>query len=121
MTNQTSFLCRPTAAIIFSVLLATVFSCQPDEQGGGVDDGSQPDENRFTTTVLSEPGALDEPMAFTFLSDEVMMLVERKGGVKTFDAATRRMKTAGHIPVNTIYTNKEGQSRPAEEGLMGVA
>ncbi|PPK85327.1 cytochrome c [Neolewinella xylanilytica] len=121
MTTTPRFPYRPAAVVCFGILLATVFSCQPDDQGGSVDDGSMPEENRFTTTVLTEPGDLDEPMAFTFLSDEVMMLVERKGGVKTFDAATRSMKTAGHIPVNTIYTNKEGQSRPAEEGLMGVA
>ncbi len=109
-------------SLIGALLLVLIsFSCQSDAGNGPIDDGSKPEENRFTTTVLTEPGALDEPMAFTFLSDDEMMLVERKGGVKTFNAQNRRMETVGHIPVNTIYTNKEGQSRPAEEGLMGVA
>ncbi|WP_116125335.1 PQQ-dependent sugar dehydrogenase [Lewinella sp. IMCC34183] len=100
--------------------LGIITSCQSDPQAG-VDDGTLPEENRFTTTVLSEPGSLDEPMAFTFLTPDEMMIVERKGGVKTFNAAQREMRTVGTIPVNTIYTNKEGATRPAEEGLMGVA
>ncbi|UWX54513.1 PQQ-dependent sugar dehydrogenase [Maribacter litopenaei] len=83
-------------------------------------DVSKPEENRFTTTVLTEPGELDEPMAFTFLNDTEMLLVERKGGVKSFNADTRIVKTVGTVPVNIIYTNKEGQTRAAEEGLMGI-
>ena len=30
------------------------------------------------------------------------------------------MRTVGFVPVNEIYINKEGRSRTAEEGLMGV-
>ncbi|THH39653.1 PQQ-dependent sugar dehydrogenase [Neolewinella litorea] len=109
-------------ALIGMCVLATgVFSCQSEGANTVVDDGSKPEENRFTTTILTDPGSLDEPMAFTFLSDDELMVVERKGGVKTFNVAEREMQTVGQIPVNTIYTNKEGQSRPAEEGLMGVA
>ncbi|MDC6405318.1 MULTISPECIES: PQQ-dependent sugar dehydrogenase [Maribacter] len=85
-----------------------------------VADLSKPEENRFTTTVLTEPGELDEPMAFTFINDTEMLLAERKGGVKSFNADTRIVKTVGNVPVNTIYTNKEGQTRTAEEGLMGI-
>ena len=107
--------------LLCSLLAAGVFACQSDDAPGRVDDGSKPEENRFTTTVLTVPGALDEPMAFTFLNDDELLLVERKGGVKAFNAADREVRTVGHIPVNTIYTNKEGGTRPAEEGLMGVA
>ncbi len=109
---------RLTAALL---LAAGLFACQSDGADSPTDDGSKPEENRFTTTILSDPGRLDEPMAFTFLSDDEMMLVERKGGVKTFHVGDREMRTVGHVPVNILYTNKEGQSRPAEEGLMGVA
>lgn len=80
-----------------------------------------PEENRFTTTILTQAGDLDEPMAFTFLNSEEMLFVERKGGVKSFNVDSRVMNTVGTIPVNLFYTNKEGQSRAAEEGLMGVA
>ena len=50
-----------------------------------------------------------------------MLFVERKGGVKSFNVDSRNLKTVGNIPVNIFYTNKEGQTRPAEEGLMGIA
>lgn len=79
-----------------------------------------PEENRFTTTVLSSSGSLDEPMAFTFLNEAEMLIVERKGGVKAFNVESRQMQSVGFVPVNTKYINKEGRSREAEEGLMGV-
>lgn len=96
--------------------LVLLISCNEEP----VADLSPPEENRFTTTVLTEPGELDEPMAFTFLNDTELLFVERKGGVKSFNADTRIVKTVGNVPVNTIYTNKEGQTRTAEEGLMGI-
>lgn len=80
-----------------------------------------PEENRFTTTVLSTAGALDEPMAFTFLNEEEMLIVERKGGVKSFHVLAEQMRPVATIPVNILYVNKEGRSRAAEEGLMGIA
>ena len=92
-------------------------SCQPPENDF---DLLPPEENRFTTTALNQPGSLDEPMAFTFLNNEEMLIVERKGGVKSFNVESREMKQAGFIPVNTKYINQKGQAREAEEGLMGV-
>lgn len=80
----------------------------------------KPDENRFVTTILSQPGDFDEPMAFTFLNNSEMLVVERKGAVKSFNVETQNLLTIGHVAVNTKYTNKEGQSREAEEGLMGI-
>ncbi|PHN02586.1 PQQ-dependent sugar dehydrogenase [Flavilitoribacter nigricans] len=100
------------------VVVLLQWSCQGTKEP--MDHNLPPEENRFTTTVISEPGALDEPMAFTFLNDEEMLIVERKGGVKSFNVVGREMKTVGNVPVNTKYTNKEGQTREAEEGLMGV-
>lgn len=100
------------------LLLPLLVACQPGKNT--LNDSLPPDENRFTTTVLSQPGELDEPMAFTFLNDEEMLIVEREGGVKAFDVESREMRKVADIPVNTIYTNKAGQSRAAEEGLMGV-
>jgi len=79
-----------------------------------------PDPNRFTVSVLSAPGALDEPMAFTFLNEDEMLIVERKGGVKAFDVNSQEVSTAGQVLVNVQYVNKEGEARAAEEGLMGV-
>ncbi|MEJ2004703.1 MAG: PQQ-dependent sugar dehydrogenase, partial [Cyclobacteriaceae bacterium] len=80
----------------------------------------RPDDNRFTTAVLTEPNAFDEPMAFTFLNAEEMLIVERKGGIKSLNVKTRELNKVGELAVNTIYTNKEGRTRAAEEGLMGI-
>ena len=111
----------PSHALVsagFLGLLTALQACK--SQGSEAYDSYSPEDNRFTTTILSQPGELDEPMAFTFLNDREMLIAERKGGVKVFDVESREMREAGHIPVNTIYTNKEGQTRAAEEGLMGV-
>lgn len=85
-----------------------------------IDSNLPPEENRFTTTILSEPGALDEPMEFAFISKEEMLIAERKGGVKSFNVSGREVREVGFVPVNTKYTNKEGQTREAEEGLIGI-
>ena len=79
-----------------------------------------PEENRFTTTILTKPGELDEPMEMSFLNDGRIVFVERKGNVKTFNTKTGEVKKVGHIPVNLKYTSKEGRVTEAEEGLMGV-
>ena len=103
--------------IIFSLFAVLFFSCQPPEERF---DHLPPEENRFTTTILNQPGALDEPMAFTFLNTDEMLIAERKGGVKAFQVKSREIKQVGFVPVNTKYINKEGRSREAEEGLIGI-
>jgi cytochrome c len=100
-------------SIIGLLLLLTFFSCKKSE-----DASVKPEDNRFTKVVLTE--GMDEPMEMTFLPQNRILLVERKGGVKIFDEKTGEMKLIATIPVNTKYTNKEGRVREAEEGLMGV-
>lgn len=100
---------------LFIVLMA--LSCK---QSMETTDTTPPEENRFTTTVITQPGQLDEPMEFTFLNKDKMVFVERKGGVKSVDLNTREVKTIAMIPVNMKYTSKEGVVREAEEGLMGI-
>jgi len=92
-------LLKPAVLVLLSIYL---FSCQTSEENF---DDLQPEENGFTTSNLNQPGSLDEPMAFTFLDNEEMLIV---------------VQTVATLPVNTIYTNKEGRSRSAEEGLMGI-
>ncbi len=101
--------------IAFFFIIA--FSCKQSEP---VADTTQPEDNRFTTTIITQPGQLDEPMVFTFTDNDHLVLVERKGGVKTVNLSTREVKKIATIPVNTKYTSKEGEVREAEEGLMGV-
>ncbi|MCR9065431.1 MAG: PQQ-dependent sugar dehydrogenase [Cytophagales bacterium] len=82
------------------------------------DPSKKPEDNRFTEVELSR--GLDEPMEMTFLPDNKILIVERKGGLKLVNENTKETTDAGFISVNTFYTNKEGKTRPAEEGLMGV-
>ncbi|MBK8505065.1 MAG: PQQ-dependent sugar dehydrogenase [Saprospiraceae bacterium] len=103
--------------LLFAFLSLLLTSCKNSQS---VSNQMPPEVNRFTTTVMTQPGELDEPMAFTFLNRDRLMLVERKGGVKVFDIDSRELKTTTTIPVNTKYTNADGESREAEEGLMGV-
>ncbi len=77
-----------------------------------------PEESRFNKIVLTE--GLDEPMEMTILKDKRVLFVERKGNLKQFNPETGEIKVVGFIPVNTKYVNREGKSREAEEGLMGI-
>lgn len=111
--------CRNASHVLVKFILAfpcIIVACQPNT----LDKSQKPDETRFTTTVMTEPGDLDEPMAFTFVNNDEVLFVERKGGVKSLDVKTRTVATVGQVPVNSLYVNKEGQSRAAEEGLMGI-
>lgn len=101
----------------YLLLILLLTACQTDPLA---EELLPPEENRFTTTVLSTAGALNEPMAFTFLNEEEMLIVERKGGVKSFHVLAEQMKEVATIPVNILYINKEGRSRAAEEGLLGI-
>ena len=100
---------------VLPVLFLTVgfLSCSPED-----DPSVKPEDNRFTKVVLTE--GMDEPMEMTFLPNNRVLIVERKGGVKIFDENTGEMTLVATIPVNTKYTNKAGVVREAEEGLMGV-
>ncbi|TXE03240.1 PQQ-dependent sugar dehydrogenase [Algoriphagus aquimarinus] len=105
---------RSLATLSLALLLG-FFSCsKPEPQ----ESKEKPDENRFTKVVLTE--GMDEPMEMTFLPGKKILFVERKGGVKILDENTGEVTLVATIPVNTKYTNKEGNVREAEEGLMGV-
>lgn len=72
----------------------------------------------FSTEVLIK--GMDEPMAMTFLPDNRILFVERKGGVKILDQKTNETTLAATLRVNTKYTNDEGEVIEAEEGIMGI-
>jgi cytochrome c len=113
--NQTSlflFICFLTF-----ISSASFLSCK-QQQASNADNNEPPEENRFTKVVLTE--GMDEPMEMSFTPDGHVLIVERKGGLKSFDLKTNQMKLVATIPVNTKYTNKEGVVSEAEEGLMGI-
>ena len=103
----------PWKALPVLFLTLGFLSCAPED-----DPSVKPEDNRFTKVVLTE--GMDEPMEMTFLPNNRVLIVERKGGVKIFDENTGEMTLVATIPVNTKYTNKAGVVREAEEGLMGV-
>lgn len=107
-----------SAAAVATLLVLFAVSCRQSSDGS---DTTVPDDNRFTTVVLTKPGELDEPMEMAFTGDGRLLLVERKGNVKSVDLKTNVMKVIGFIPVNRKYTSKEGRVTEAEEGLMGIA
>ncbi len=86
----------------------------------GYAQNEKPDESRFTPVVLTEGATLDEPMAFEVLHDGRVFIIERKGALKLFDPGSKAVTTVYTQPVNTKYTNKEGEQREAEEGLVGL-
>jgi cytochrome c len=79
---------------------------------------SRPEENRFTKVVLAEK--LDEPMELSVLDSEKILFIQRKGEVMLFNNKTGKLKQVAKIPVSTKYTNKNGEQREAEDGLLGL-
>lgn len=103
--------------LLIPALILLVFSCSKTDEI----DTRKPEENRFTTSVLTKPGELDEPMVIEFLPSGIVLFVERKGKLKSYDLNSTQVKLIANIPVNTKYTSREGEVREAEEGLMGLA
>ena len=107
---------RPHQLLLLAIVPFLALSCKKEPPQLAANE--KPDDNRFAKITLTE--GMDEPMAMEFLPGGRIIIVERKGGVKIFDEASGRMTLVSTIPVNTKYTNKEGRTREAEEGLMGV-
>src|SRR5689334_4226145 len=101
--------------IFFLFVSIVLVSCHQNESAT---DNEKPEDNRFTKVVLAQ--GFDEPMEMTFLNDGRVLIVERKGALKSVDTKTNVVKTIATIPVNTKYTSKEGVVTEAEEGLVGI-
>jgi cytochrome c len=68
-----------------------------------------PDSSRFTAMQLVQ--GLDEPMGMGILPNNNVLIVERKGGVRLYDAELKQLKTIAHLNVFSGI----------EDGLLGVA
>ncbi|MGA0560727.1 PQQ-dependent sugar dehydrogenase [Larkinella sp. VNQ87] len=108
------YLSKPFSFLLNAALIAGLASFTLQDNPN-----QKPDESRFTPVVVAE--GLDEPMVFEPLKDGSVYIVERKGAFKKYDPATKTVNLIANIPVNTKYTNAEGVSREAEEGLMGLS
>lgn len=70
---------------------------------------ARPDSTRFSYTTLA--AGFDEPMQMAVLPDLSVLVAERKGAVKWYDAESKTVKTVAHFNVFSGI----------EDGLLGVA
>ena len=101
--------------------LGGIRAFSPAAQGALVSPAAvKPDESRFTANVLVPEGELDEPMMFSVLPDERVLIIERKGALKVYEPAINTTSLVATIPVNTKYISAAGRVTEAEEGLFGL-
>ncbi len=77
------------------------------------------EENRFTKVVLAEK--LDEPLSLEVFKDGKVLFIERKGNIKLYDPATKKLTIVATMLVSTKYTDKQGHKSEAEDGLLGLS
>src|SRR4051812_35449486 len=107
-------LLRPLQVLLLFII-CILFSCNHKESAA---DNEKLEDNRFIKVTLAQ--GFDEPMEMAILNDGRVLIVERKGALKSVDTKTNVVKKIATIPVNTKYTSKEGVVTEAEEGLVGI-
>jgi cytochrome c len=91
------------------LLLASFTSSTKHFPSGRPLAGAIPDSSRFTHTMLTQ--GLDEPMEMAILPNLDVVIVERKGGVRLYDARAKELKSLATLHVFSGI----------EDGLLGVA
>lgn len=100
--SSRNFVLRGMYKPVFAMaLLALCGACGQTE-----DQRIKPDEDRFSTTVIVEN--LGEPMEFDVMKNGNVLIAERKGALKLYDAASDSVRLLTYIPVATKYTNRDG-------------
>jgi len=84
------------------LVLASVFFQKAHSQ-------SAPDSTRFTYSTLAS--GFDEPMQMAILPDQSILVAERKGALRLYDAKAKKLGTVAHLNVFSGI----------EDGLLGVA
>lgn len=74
-----------------------------------------PDEDRFSKRLLGSD--LDEPTEITVLPDLSVLVGERKGGIKFYNAQTRDFTEVAHL---NVYCHTDKPHTNVEMGLMGI-
>lgn len=77
-----------------------------------------PDEDRFVKTQLFT-GQLYEPTEMTILPNLDVLILERRGGIKLYQYATKTVKQVGYFDV--YYKTLHTPGVNAEEGMLGLA
>ncbi len=68
-----------------------------------------PDSNQYAKITLAE--GLDEPMQMTILPGNDVLIIERKGAIKLYDAEESTLRTIANV---TVFSG-------IEDGLLGIA
>ncbi len=76
----------------------------------------QPDEDRFTKTILTE-GTLYEPTEMTILPNFDVLVAQRRGELMHYKSSDKSFRQAGFLNVY-FKTNTKGVN--AEEGFLGI-
>jgi glucose/arabinose dehydrogenase len=74
-----------------------------------------PSENSFTIVKLAGP--FNEPTEITVLPDLSILVDQRKGDIKYYNAATKKLTTVAHLDV---YYKTGKPNVNAENGLLGI-
>ena len=90
------------------LLLLMAFGCKKKSEEPVTN--LKPEDNRFTPVVVTPIGSLNEPMAFEVLRDESVIIIERQGSIKKWDAANAVMKSIGKLAI----------FNESEQGLVGM-
>jgi len=95
---------------LFSGIVAgTLWSFRESAPAAAFRSQEKPDSTRFSYTTLAS--GFDEPMQMAILPSLDVLVVERKGGVKLYDAREKVVKKIAHFNVFSGI----------EDGLLGVA
>lgn len=93
--------------LLLSVIISGAFSTSAiNTTPAGI---PKPDSTRFSYTTLA--AGFDEPMQMAVLPNLSVLVVERKGGIKYYDAKEKTVKKVAHFNVFSGI----------EDGLLGVA
>jgi cytochrome c len=103
-----------TGLLLAALLASTGFTYFPHSDDHALMNGTSseriaPDSSRFTRMMLTQ--GLDEPMEMAILPGLDVVIVERKGAVKLYDAKEKKIKTIAHFNVFSGI----------EDGMLGVA
>ena len=104
--NITIAVNRYMKTFLIAALAVLAISCGPTDSPANT--SKAPDSSRYAKTVLAQ--GLDEPLQMAVLPNNNVVIVERKGAVKLYNAQAKQTKTIASL--NVYYG--------IEDGLLGV-
>ena len=104
--NITIAVNRYMKTFLIAALAVLAISCGPTDSPANT--SKAPDSSRYAKTVLVQ--GLDEPLQMAVLPNNNVVIVERKGAVKLYNAQAKQTKTIASL--NVYYG--------IEDGLLGV-